>query len=93
MATLAELVRDRANVPGPVVEHLQRLVGTWGSSPTCLFPTCCCSYLRYARRGPPPPWQAATVAGEGRGFVVIGQVRPTTSQTLHLEDLLGREVA
>ena len=29
MATLAELLRDRAVVPGPVVEHLQRLVGSW----------------------------------------------------------------
>ena len=30
MATLAELLRDRAHVPGPAVEHLQRLVSTWG---------------------------------------------------------------
>ena len=30
MATLAELLRDRAVVPGPVVEHLQRLVGILG---------------------------------------------------------------
>jgi two-component sensor histidine kinase len=33
------------------------------------------------------------IAGEGQGFVVVGQVRPTTRQTLHQQDLLGREVA
>ena len=77
MATLAELLRDRAHVPGPAVEHLQRLVSSWGTSfrpflfgPLALRARCC-------RTG---------------GFVVVGQVRPTTSQTLHLEDLLGREV-
>src|SRR5581483_11876375 len=77
MATLAELLRDRAVVPAPVVEHLQRLVGTWGILSDLSFS----DMLLFA-----------PAAGGQGGFVVVGQVRPTTSQTLHLEDLLGRRV-
>ena len=78
MATLTELLRDRAHVPGPAVEHLQRLVSTWGTLSDLSFS----DLLLFV--------PAATEHG---GFVVVGQVRPTTSQTLHLEDLLGREVS
>ena len=77
MATLAELLRDRAVVPGPVVEHLQRLVGSWGILSDLSFS----DLLLFV-----------PAAGGHGGFVVVGQVRPTTSQTLHLEDLLGRRV-
>src|SRR5439155_17172428 len=34
----------------------------------------------------------ATNAGGATAFVVLGQVRPTTSQTLHRDDLVGRIV-
>ena len=78
MATLAELLRDRAAVPGPVVEHLQRLVGSWAILSDLSFS----DLLLFV-----------PTAGETGGFVVVGQVRPTTSQTLHLVDLLGREVS
>ncbi len=78
MATLAELLRDRAVVPGPVVEHLQRLVGSWAILSDLSFS----DLLLFV-----------PTAGETGGFVVVGQVRPTTSQTLHLVDLLGREVS
>jgi two-component system, sensor histidine kinase PdtaS len=77
MATLAELLRDRAAVPGPVVEHLQRLVGAWGILSDLSFS----DLLLFV-----------PATGDQGGFVVVGQVRPTTSQTLHLEDLLGRQV-
>lgn len=77
MATLAELLRDRAVVPSPVVEHLQRLVGTWGILSDLSFS----DLLLFV-----------PAAGSAGGFVVVGQVRPTTSQTLHLDDLLGRRV-
>jgi two-component system, sensor histidine kinase PdtaS len=77
VATLAELLRDRAVVPGPVVEHLQRLVGSWAILSDLSFS----DLLLFVP------------AADGKeAFVVVGQVRPTTSQTLHLEDLLGREV-
>jgi len=78
VATLTELLRDRAHVPGPAVEHLQRLVSTWATLSDLSFS----DLLLFV--------PAATEHG---GFVVVGQVRPTTSQTLHLEDLLGREVS
>lgn len=93
MATLAELVRDRANVAGPAVEHLQRLVGTWGILSDLSFSDL---LLFVPLASPPAAAEAvvgATAASERQGFVVVGQVRPTTSQTLHLEDLLGREVS
>jgi two-component system, sensor histidine kinase PdtaS len=77
MATLAELLRDRALVPDGVVEHLQRLVGSWGILSDLSFS----DLLLFV----------PTATDNGR-FVVVGQMRPTTSQTLHLEDLLGREV-
>ena len=92
MATLAELVRDRANVPGPVVEHLQRLVGTWGILSDLSFSDLLLFVPAVRAPGTSPTLAGTAVADEGRGFVVVGQVRPTTSQTLHLEDLLGREV-
>ena len=74
MATLAELLRDRAVVPEPVVEHLQRLVATWGILSDLSFS----DLLLFV-----------PTATDGGRFVVVGQVRPTTSQTLHAEDLLG----
>jgi two-component sensor histidine kinase len=77
MATLAELLRGRTLAPGPVVEHLQRLVSSWGILSDLSFSDLLLFVPISAKQG---------------GFVVVGQVRPTTSQTLHLEDLLGREV-
>jgi two-component sensor histidine kinase len=77
MATLAELLRDRTLVPDVVVEHLQRLVGSWGILSDLSFS----DLLLFV-----------PISGGQGSFVVVGQVRPTTSQTLHLEDLLGQEV-
>jgi two-component sensor histidine kinase len=77
LATLSELLRDRAHVPEAVVDHLQRLVGSWGILSDLSFS----DLLLFV-----------PLADEGCRFLVVGQVRPTTSQTLHLEDLLGQEV-
>jgi two-component sensor histidine kinase len=77
VATLAELLRDRTFVPDAVVEHLQRLVGSWGVLSDLSFS----DLLLFV--------PATSTASR---FAVVGQVRPTTGQTLHLEDLLGREV-
>ena len=77
MATLAELLRGRTLAPEAVVEHLQRLVSSWGILSDLSFSDLLLFVPISAKRG---------------SFVVVGQVRPTTSQTLHLEDLLGREV-
>jgi|SRR5579875_562915 len=78
MATLAELLRDRAEIAPGAGEHLQRLVGTWGMLSDLSFS----DLLLFV-----------PVNDEAARFVVVGQVRPTTSQTLHVEDLLGQEVS
>jgi len=58
-----------------VVGHLQRLVAGWG----VLSDLCFADLLLFV------PLRAPSEL-----FVVLGQVRPTTSQTLHLEDLVGK---
>jgi two-component system, sensor histidine kinase PdtaS len=75
VATLAELVAEHTRLKAPVVAHLQRLVGGWGM----LSDLCFADLLLFV-----------PLEGRESGFVVLGQVRPTTSQTLHLEDLVGR---
>jgi two-component system, sensor histidine kinase PdtaS len=75
MATLAELVQEHTDLDTPVVEHLQRLVAGWG----VLSDLCFADLLLFV-----------PIRGRVEQFVVLGQVRPTTSQTLHLEDLVGR---
>lgn len=74
MATLADLVQEYTDLEGPVVTHLERLVAGWGVlSDLCFADLLLCVPLK----------------GREDAFVVIGQVRPTTSQTLHLDDLVG----
>jgi two-component sensor histidine kinase len=98
MATLVELVAEHTDLEGPVVAHLQRLVAGWG----VLSDLCFADLLLFvpvsgqavAAAAPPPagPGAAAPSAsvGDREPFVVLGQIRPTTNQTLHLEDLVGR---
>jgi two-component sensor histidine kinase len=74
VALIGELLAERTNLKGPVVGHLQRLVSSWGT----LSDLCFADLLLFVP------------ASEAKDrFIVIGQVRPTTSQTLHLEDLIG----
>lgn len=75
MATFAELSRA-AGLEGPPLAHLQRLVGSWG----LLSDLCFSDLLLFV----PAPDDA------GDSFLVIGQIRPTTSQTLYRDDELGR---
>src|SRR5918911_884503 len=76
MATLAELARMHTRLDGPALGHLQRLMGSWGM----LADLCFSDLLLFV----------PVTAGEGSRFIVLGQMRPTTSQTLHREDLVGR---
>ena len=55
--------------------HLKRLMASWGM----LADLCFADLLLFV----PAP------GAEGARFTVIGQMRPTTSQTLHHEDLVG----
>jgi two-component sensor histidine kinase len=62
--------------------HLQRLIGAWG----VVADFCFGDLLLFVPEGPRGP------NGVPSAFTVIGQVRPTTSQTLYLDDLVGRIV-
>lgn len=77
MATLLELAKIHCQLSDGAVAHLQRLVGSWGLLADLSFS----DLLLFA-----PDSEA-----NGR-FVVLGQVRPSTGQTLHREDLVGRVV-
>ena len=74
MATLAELVQEQTDLTEPVVTHLQRLVAGWG----VLSDLCFADLLLFV-----------PVSEDHKSFLVVGQVRPTTNQTLHLDDLVG----
>lgn len=77
MATFADLAREHTALEEPVVSHLQRLVAAWG----VLSDLCFSDLLLFAK-----------VAGREDAFAVLGQVRPTTSRTLHPNDMVGQIV-
>ena len=74
MATMAELARDYTELDGLTLSHLQRLVASWGM----LSDLCFADLLLYV-----------PVSSSADRYIVLGQVRPTTSQTLHRDDLVG----
>src|SRR5581483_10404787 len=76
MATMAELARLHTRLSEPALDHLQRLVADWG----ILSDFCFADLLLFVP------------VADGDKFVVLGQIRPTTSQTLYTEDLVGRIV-
>lgn len=78
MATLVELARDHTELDSGAIAHLQRLVGSWGM----LSDLCFADLLLMA---------PVSDGAESR-FVILGQVRPATSQTLHPDDLVGRVI-
>jgi two-component sensor histidine kinase len=77
MAALAELARS-IGLETPVIGHLMRLTASWG----LLSDLCFSDLLLFAPTAP----------GDISTFTILGQVRPTTSQTLYLDDEVGRQV-
>src|SRR5829696_2974859 len=75
MASLAELARFFTRLHPAAVAHLQRLVGSWG----LLADFCFADLLLYV------PQECATP----EKFVVVGQMRPATSQTVYRRDWFG----
>jgi two-component system, sensor histidine kinase PdtaS len=73
---MAELARIHTTVGDDDLEHLQQLVADWGM----LSDFCFADLLLFV----------PVSGGEGSRFVVLGQIRPTTNQTLYREDLVGR---
>src|SRR4051812_25016117 len=73
MATLAELARVHTQLDALQLAHLQRMVGSWGP----LADLCFSDLLLF-------------VPVDGTDdLVVVGQVRPTTNQTVYRQDLVG----
>src|SRR5258708_33589284 len=79
MASLAELARVRTDLEGQSFAHLQRLVGSWG----LLADFCFADLLLYA------PVRGAT----GDSFIILGQIRPATTQTVYRSDWVGTVVS
>ncbi|HEX2383251.1 MAG TPA: sensor histidine kinase [Acidimicrobiales bacterium] len=78
MTSLPELVRLRTDLDSSQLAHLQRLVGSWG----LLADFCFADLLLYAPvRG-----------SDSSGFVVLGQIRPATTQTVYRRDWVGTVV-
>jgi two-component sensor histidine kinase len=78
VTSLPELARLRTDLDGPELAHLQRLVGSWG----LLADFCFADLLLYAPE---------SSANSGR-FIVLGQIRPATTQTVYRRDWVGTVV-
>ena len=88
MASLAELARHHTRLTLPELDHVQRLVASWG----LLADLCFADLLFFA--GVDYDEAGDLLAGDDadRPLVVLGQIRPTTNQTLFLSDWVGRVV-
>jgi two-component system, sensor histidine kinase PdtaS len=78
VARLAELARTHTDLSGSELGHLQRLVASWG----LLADLCFADLLLFA-----------PVVDDPARFVVVGQIRPTTSQTVYRYDYVGTVVS
>jgi two-component sensor histidine kinase len=78
MASLAELARFFTRLDPGSVAHLQRLAASWG----LLADFCFADLLLFGVVGEPRDTG-------GNRFVVLGQVRPTTAQTVYRADWVG----
>ena len=77
MASLAELLRSHTRLDSQGQAHLQRLVASWGP----LADLCFADLLLFV-----------PIHGDHHRFVVVGQVRPTTNQTVYRQDFVGEIV-
>src|SRR5258705_13391928 len=78
MAMPGELARTNTSLGGPALAHVRRLIASW----QVLADLCFADLL----------FLAAIEGEEGLRFVVLGQVRPTTDQTLYTDDMVGTVV-
>jgi two-component system, sensor histidine kinase PdtaS len=80
MASLNDLARQHTALGPEARTHLRRLVASWGLLADLAF----ADLLLFS----------AVVSGApGDRFLILGQIRPTTAQTLYRDDLVGRFVA
>lgn len=83
MASLAELARVHTDLEGDDIAHLQRLVAAWGLLADLSF----ADLLLFAATTSGVADGSST--GEHDEFVVLAQIRPTTSQTVYRSDWVG----
>ncbi|MGH9303313.1 MAG: sensor histidine kinase [Acidimicrobiales bacterium] len=83
MTSPLEIVWQGATLDPGARRHLDRLMGSWN----LLADLCFSDLVLYVPVDPPLPGQASTQ------LIVVGQVRPTTSQTVQEVDLVGQVVA
>ncbi|MBK5224579.1 MAG: sensor histidine kinase [Acidimicrobiia bacterium] len=84
MASIAEITREHTGLSRDAITHLQQLVSGWG----LLADFCFADLLLFATADRANVGTEATDAPEQ--FVVLGHIRPTTSQTLYRDDLIGQ---
>ncbi len=86
MSTLSDLLAEHTSLSGAAAAHLQRLVSEWQLLADLSF-----SDLTL---WVPDDQQPAPAGSEetGRGFVCVAQVRPTTGNTVHLDDLVSAQL-
>ena len=83
MANLSELARAHTSLDVAQVQHLQRLVRSWALLADLSF----ADLMLYAKVGHPGGGDELA-----ERFIVLGHIRPTTSQTLYRADWVGRTV-
>ena len=94
MASTTDLTRARTHLPSEARHHLQRLVSSWGLLADLSFADLLL-FTAVTRTGPgshPAAEPAAGANAPAERFVVIGQVRPLTSQTIYRGDQVATEV-
>ena len=84
MASLAEIVRTRSRLSLSELVHLQRLVASWNM----LADFCFSDLLLFVPLSP----EAPDADPDETEFVVVGHVRPSTTQTLYRHDLIGEQL-
>ncbi len=83
MYSLSEVARVHTDLGPTDIDHLQRLVANWGLLADLSFT----DLLLFATDA--SAHRGGTAASSTRQYVVLAQVRPTTSQTLYPSDLVG----
>src|SRR5947208_6064412 len=76
--SLADVAREHTSLSDDAVNHLKRLAASWG----VIADLCFSDLLLF---GP--------ATGRDDRFIVLGQVRANTGQTLYPEDRVGQAVA
>ncbi|MBO0893050.1 MAG: sensor histidine kinase [Acidimicrobiales bacterium] len=96
VASPLDLARRHTRLDEQQLEHLQRLMASWGmladlsfSDLLLLVPV---ARERDGQRGHRPEGEEEGKEERATRFVVLGQMRPTTSQTLYHDDLVGAVV-